>query len=84
MEKDGVDESLRNNKMVTYYVTILVLLGFFIFSKLIFYIIFFVCFCPCITYVLCIDLHRSYQIRSRANVINYKIDIERKIERRRI
>lgn len=31
---------------------LLILLGYFIYSKLIFYIVFFITFCPCITYVV--------------------------------
>jgi hypothetical protein len=55
--------------MLTYYVTVLILLGFFIYSKIIFYIIFFVSFCPCITYILCVDIHQEYQNSRRINRI---------------
>ncbi len=70
-DKYGVDDSLSHNRMVTYYITILVLLGFFIFSRLIFYIVFFICFCPCLIYVLCTDLHRSYIDAENAAVAFY-------------
>jgi hypothetical protein len=59
--------------MLTYYVTVMILLGFFIYSKLIFYIIFFVSFCPCITYVLCADIHQEYQQTRRVNRIHQRL-----------
>lgn len=65
-----------NNKLLTYYITILVLLGFFLYSKLIFYIIFFVSFCPCITYVLCFDLHEEYQNNRRSRRLQEKLKEE--------
>jgi hypothetical protein len=64
------------NKMVTYYMTVLLLLGFFIYSKLIFYIIFFISFCPCITYVLCFDLHQEYLNANRAHRIAERLKEE--------
>jgi len=36
---------------LTYVVTILILTGYFIYSKVIFYLVFFITFCPCILYV---------------------------------
>lgn len=66
-DRNGVESSLINNKMLTYYITVLILLGFFIYSKIIFYIIFFVSFCPCITYILCVDIHQEYQNSRRIN-----------------
>ena len=41
--------------MLTYYITIIILLGYFIYSRLIFYLVFFITFCPCISYVLLFD-----------------------------
>jgi hypothetical protein len=72
-DRSGVEESLQINKMLTYYVTVMILLGFFIYSKLIFYIIFFVSFCPCITYVLCVDIHQEYQQNRRVNRIHQRL-----------
>jgi len=72
-DKEGLEQSLDENLMLTYYVTILLLLGFFVFSKFIFYIIFFVFFCPCATYHLVIEINNDYQVNLRKKVINYFI-----------
>lgn len=60
--KEDVDFSLQSkvyiclsnieNKFLTYYIIMLVLLGYFIYSRLIFYAVFFIAFCPCIMYVV--------------------------------
>lgn len=61
--KEDVDSSLQSktiiviirvleNKVLTYYIIMLVLLGYFIYSRLIFYAVFFIAFCPCIMYVV--------------------------------
>ena len=60
--------------MLTYYITVLILLGFFIYSKLIFYIIFFVSFCPCITYVLCFDVQQEFQQNRRTSRIQSNLN----------
>lgn len=75
-DREGIETSLIHNKMLTYYVTVMILLGFFIYSKLIFYIIFFVSFCPCITYVLCVDIHQEYHNSRRAHRINQRLKEE--------
>ena len=62
--------------MLTYYITVLILLGFFIYSKLIFYIIFFVSFCPCITYVLCFDIQQEFHSHRRINRIQSNLKEE--------
>ena len=62
--------------MLTYYITVLILLGFFIYSKLIFYIIFFVSFCPCITYVLCFDIQQDFQHTRRISRIQRNLKEE--------
>ena len=59
--------------MLTYYITVLILLGFFIYSKLIFYLIFFVSFCPCITYVLCCDIQQDFRHKRRVSRIQKKL-----------
>lgn len=64
-DRKGVEESLKHNLLMTYYITILLLLGFFIFAKFIFYIIFFVSFCPCITYVMYTDIRDDIERRER-------------------
>lgn len=67
-DQKGVEDSLITNLMLTYYVTILILLGFFVFSKVIFYILFFVFFCPCISVILCSEIHEEYKNARRAKV----------------
>ena len=67
-DQKGVEESLAANLMLTYYVTILILLGFFVFSKVIFYILFFIFFCPCISVILCSEIHEEYKNNRRAKV----------------
>lgn len=62
--------------MLTYYITVLILLGFFIYSKLIFYVIFFVSFCPCITYVLCFDAQQDFQQSRRLSRIQSNLKEE--------
>ena len=62
--------------MLTYYITVLILLGFFIYSKLIFYIIFFVSFCPCITYVLCFDIQQDFHHHRRMSRIQGRLKEE--------
>lgn len=51
--------------MLTYYITVVVLLGYFIYSRLIFYVVFFITFCPCITYVLLFDNPRTHNQRRK-------------------
>jgi hypothetical protein len=68
-DKKGVEQSLEENLMLTYYITILILLGFFVFSKFIFYILFFLFFCPCATYALVIEINEEYQINLRKKVL---------------
>ncbi len=75
-DRDGIEMSLEKNKMLTYYVTVMILLGFFIYSKLIFYIIFFLYFCPCITYVLCVDIHQEYHNSRRTHRIHQRLKEE--------
>lgn len=65
-DRQGVEDSLNNNVLTTYYITVLILFGFFIFSKLIFYVIFFISFCPCITYMFWSDLREEYNTAQRA------------------
>ena len=67
-DQNGVEESLVKNIMLTYYITILILLGFFVFSKVIFYILFLVFFCPCISVMFCSEIHQKYQTSRRAKV----------------
>lgn len=67
-DQKGVETSLVTNLMLTYYVTILILLGFFVFSKVIFYILFFIFFCPCISVMLCSEIHEEYKNNRRAKV----------------
>ena len=50
IDKQGVMESLKYNKFITYYITFIILLGYFIYSRLIFVILFFILFSPCILY----------------------------------
>lgn len=67
-DQKGVEDSLVKNFMLTYYITILILLGFFVFSKVIFYILFFVFFCPCISVILCSEIHEEYKNNRKAKV----------------
>lgn len=62
----GLERSLEKNLIMTYYLAVLILIGFFTFSQIIFYILFFICFFPCLIYVYCSDLHSEYLIRQRA------------------
>lgn len=73
-DKKGVEESLRYNSMLTYYLTILVLLGYFIFAKIIFYILFFITFSPCLLYVLIKDLHKEYVLAQKAKKIRESLE----------
>ena len=67
-DQKGLEISLEKNLMLTYYITILILLGFFVFSKFIFYILFFVFFCPCISILLCSEIHEEYKTNLKAKV----------------
>jgi len=51
-DENNINDSLKNNTLMTYYIIILILLGFFIFADYIFYIILFITFFPCIVYIL--------------------------------
>lgn len=52
LQKDIIINSIQENKFLTYYITILILVGYFLYSRLIFLIIFAVIFGPCILFVL--------------------------------
>lgn len=69
-DKDGLNDALKENVLMTYYITVLLLFGFFIFAKLIFYAIFFIAFCPCLAYVLFTDLRSDYRNAQRAKKLN--------------
>lgn len=71
--KNGVENSLKENVLMTYYITILLLLGFFIFAKFIFYIIFFISFCPCISYVMFTEMREEYRRKQRERRIEEKM-----------
>lgn len=75
-EHDGIEQSLIVNNLLTYYIIVLILLGFFIYSKLIFYIIFFISFCPCITYVLCFDIHQEHNSNMRLHTLQQSLKEE--------
>jgi len=61
--KDDVVSSLATNKFLTYYITILILVGYFTYSKLIFGMVFFAIFGPCILFVIIDDyLNKQRQI----------------------
>lgn len=49
---EEVARSLDNSRFLTYYISILVLVGYFIYSRLLFTIIFFSIFGPCVLFVL--------------------------------
>lgn len=68
-DKSGVESSLKQNVLITYYLTILILCGFFIFAKVIFYIIFFISFCPCLIYAFISDIRNEYLVAQRAKRI---------------
>lgn len=70
--KDGVLFSLQQNKYLTYYITLLVLCGYFIYSRVIFTIIFLIIFGPCILFIILDDYLTKERNRNRVNV-NFKI-----------
>lgn len=72
-DKMGVEESIRQNTLLTYYMSILILIGYFIFAKIIFYTLFFITFCPCIVYLLLKDLHNGYIISQKAKRLQEKL-----------
>jgi hypothetical protein len=51
-DENDINNSLKNNAILTYYLIILILIGYFIFADYIFYIILFISFFPCIIYIL--------------------------------
>ena len=77
IDTKGVEQSLRVNPLMMYYITVLILFGFFIFSKAIFYLIFFICFCPCIAYAYVSDLYTDYErTRQAAKVQEELVEID--------
>ena len=72
-DKNGVEESLQKNILVTYYITILILFGFFIFAKIIFYLVFIIIFCPCISYVLFSDIREEYKQAQKAKKLQEQL-----------
>lgn len=72
-DKKGVEQSLQHNILVTYYLTILILFGFFLFAKIVFYLIFFIAFCPCISYVMFQEFKEDYQQKQRAKRLQEKL-----------
>lgn len=53
--KDEVIQSLDTNRYLTYYLTLMVLFGYFIYSRIIFGLIFLVIFGPCILFIILDD-----------------------------
>ena len=77
IDTKGVEQSLRVNPLMMYYITVLILFGFFLFSKAIFYLIFFICFCPCIAYAYVSDLYTDYErTRQAAKVQEELVEID--------
>ena len=72
-DKKGVEQSLQHNILVTYYLTVLILFGFFLFAKVVFYLIFFVAFCPCISYMMFQEFKEDYQQRQRSKRLQEKL-----------
>lgn len=58
-------QSLINNPLVTYYVTVVILFGFFFYAKFIFYLLFFIIFGPCLIYWLAKDCYDNYERSKR-------------------
>lgn len=67
-QKDIIIESIQENKFITYYITILILIGYFLYSRLIFVIIFSIIFGPCILFVLFDNYLKKRKIDNKINV----------------
>lgn len=75
----NLEKSLRINPYMTYYLTILILFGFYKFSALIFTMLFFICFCPCIAFWKLSNYYNEIKAERRKQKIQENIkDIEYK------
>ena len=73
-QKDALAFTIDSNRYLAYYLTTLLLLGYFIYSRLIFAIIFFVIFLPCILFVFIDDYLE--QEREKNRIIKVKESLE--------
>lgn len=76
--KDDVEGSLDTNTFLTYYITLLILIGYFCYSRLIFTLIFVVIFGPCILFVMIDKYLKEKQRENRAQVRSFYWLLENK------
>lgn len=58
-DREGILLSLELNKYLTYFITFIILLGYFIYSRLIFALLFIVIFSPCLVYMTIVKLTKK-------------------------
>lgn len=58
-DREGIILSLQVNKFLTYYITFIILLGYFIYSRLIFAFLFIIIFSPCLLYMTIVKLTKK-------------------------
>ena len=73
-DKTGIEESFEKNILLTYYLTILILFGFYIFAKIIVLLIFMIILCPCISYVLISDIINEYKQAQKAKKLQEQLN----------
>ena len=66
--RDTVIYSLSENKYLTYYITILVLFGYFVFARLLFVVLFGIMFSPCILFIALDNWYNRYLSATRLQV----------------
>ena len=54
-ESKELEEASIDNRAIMYYIVFLLLVGYFVYSKVIFYLIFFISFMPCLVYMIVYD-----------------------------
>ena len=74
VDAEGVSISLDYNPLLMYYITVLIMFGFFEFSKIIFYIIFFICFFPCIAYVYISEVYEEYKTKRNTRRLQEELE----------
>jgi len=67
-----IDFTLENNPIMMYLITVMILCGFFIYSRLLFLLILVICFYPVITYYLI----KNYYIRYNLLLSKFKVQNE--------
>lgn len=71
--RDNVIYALSENKYLTYYITVLVLFGYFVFARLLFAIMFGIVFSPCILFIALDNWYNKYLRATRLQVRLFKI-----------